>query len=116
VRSDAGESPGRPKRASQVVARWLSCESASRRLDVSAKTVARYEAAGFFGVGNSLVLPGGDLRIRARALNGFAEKLAERRELDRQANIVRGQKARVKAESKAAARFERPVMAEVNCA
>jgi predicted site-specific integrase-resolvase len=89
MRSDSPESSGvatrraRLNASREVLARWVSVGSAARRLDVSAVTVARYEAAGLFGEGNSGVLPGGDLRIRAAAVNRFMEGLAARREVDR---------------------------------
>lgn len=96
MRSDGHEAAG--KRGSQVVARWVSVKRAAGLLDVEEKTVRRYEAAGFFGAGNSMVLPGGDLRLRARAVNLFAERMVAERELRRQqaAERTRGFLAEVK--------------------
>lgn len=94
MRSDAGESSGK-KRSSQVVARWLSVKSVAARLDFSVRTVVRMEANGDFGAGNSSCTKGGDLRIRAVAVNRLMEEGVQRRELMRQANSERMKRARL---------------------
>lgn len=72
---------------------FLRVEKVALLCDVTPGTVRAWEAAGDFGEGNSVSLPGGDLRIRRSAVEAFLDLAAERRELERVRNGEKGRRA-----------------------